>query len=242
MQNQRLGVPRCTQFCEIIHLMWPRLDLNPLEANLLQDWVYYLLLKCFLHLWACTLKPHISSTAQTGGRDSSTQFVNPSYSPACLWAQLISFKLQHALALFLFIPFSKSINTQFNALLNSRPLTIKEYASYTSIPLPSFITNIKIPRQVFFLVLNSLTQYLCIRGVNILGSISSALTVTIVLNIRKLVSLLLSIWLFGNELHVQVLFGAAVVFGGGFLYGLESQRQNKLRKVNSARTKGKKSQ
>jgi len=65
-----------------------------------------------------------------------------------------------------------------------------------------------------------------------------------VLNIRKLVSLLLSIWLFGNELHAQVLLGAAVVFGGGFLYGLESQRQNKLRKVAALKAKaaaGKKS-
>ena len=64
------------------------------------------------------------------------------------------------------------------------------------------------------------------------------------LNIRKLVSLLLSIWLFGNELHAQVLLGAAVVFGGGFLYGLESQRQNKLRKVAALKAKaaaGKKS-
>lgn len=66
---------------------------------------------------------------------------------------------------------------------------------------------------------------------------SSALTVTIVLNIRKLVSLLLSIYLFGNKLNAGVLFGATVVFGGGFLYGLESQRQNR-----SWRVEGKKVQ
>lgn len=65
---------------------------------------------------------------------------------------------------------------------------------------------------------------MCIRGVNILGSISSALTVTIVLNIRKLVSLLLSIWLFGNKLSSGIMVGACVVFAGGFLYGFESQR------------------
>lgn len=87
----------------------------------------------------------------------------------------------------------------------------------------------RMPRQLLFLVLNSLTQYVCIRGVNILGSISSALTVTIVLNIRKLVSLLLSIWLFGNRLSPGVMVGAAVVFVGGFLYGMESQRQSQLK-------------
>ena len=68
------------------------------------------------------------------------------------------------------------------------------------------------------------------------------------LNIRKLVSLLLSIWLFGNQLHAQVLLGAVVVFGGGFLYGLDSQRQNKLKKMAALKAKavaatgGKKSQ
>lgn len=154
---------------------------------------------------------------------------------------------QHALALFLFIPFARSITAQFNTFLNSPPLPIKSWASSYASPLsllPSSVLHVRIPRQVFFLVLNALTQYLCIRGVNILGAVSSALTVTIVLNIRKLVSLLLSVWLFGNELHIQVLVGAAVVFGGGFLYGVESQRQNKLKKMNAARTKasGKKSQ
>lgn len=144
----------------------------------------------------------------------------------------------HALSLFLFLPFSKAISAQFPAIINSPPLPIKSYASYLfPLPIPSLILNLYIPRQLFFLALNAFTQYLCIRGVNILVSVSSALTVTIVLNIRKLVSLLLSIWLFGNELHGQVLLGAMVVFGGGFLYGLDSQRQNKLKKMATLKAK-----
>lgn len=82
--------------------------------------------------------------------------------------------------------------------------------------------------------MNALTHYICVRGVNVLASMSSALTVTIVLNIRKLVSLLLSIYLFGNELNAGVLLGAIVVFGGGFLYGVEGQRQKRLRKMKSS--------
>jgi solute carrier family 35 (UDP-xylose/UDP-N-acetylglucosamine transporter), member B4 len=66
-----------------------------------------------------------------------------------------------------------------------------------------------------------------VRGVNMLASRSSALTVTIVLNIRKLVSLLLSIYLFGNKLSLMVMVGAMVVFGGGGMYAVESQRVNK---------------
>ena len=38
-------------------------------------------------------------------------------------------------------------------------------------------------------------------------------------------------------MHVQVLLGATVVFGGGFLYGLESQRQNKLKKIAALKAK-----
>lgn len=71
------------------------------------------------------------------------------------------------------------------------------------------------------LLLNSVTQLACIRGVNLLAAESSALTVTIVLNVRKLVSLFLSIWLFGNELAPGVVLGAAVVFGSGLLYAYE---------------------
>ncbi len=77
------------------------------------------------------------------------------------------------------------------------------------------------------LALNSLTQLACIRGVNLLAARSSALTVTIVLNIRKLVSLFLSIWLFGNKLAPGVLVGAAVVFGSGLLYAYEGQTKAK---------------
>ncbi|KAL1980891.1 hypothetical protein VTN96DRAFT_3348 [Rasamsonia emersonii] len=83
------------------------------------------------------------------------------------------------------------------------------------------------PIKVFYLLLNAITQYLCIRGVYLLAAKSSSLTVTIVLNIRKLVSLLLSIYLFGNSLAMGVSVGAGLVFLGGALYGIESARQKK---------------
>lgn len=86
----------------------------------------------------------------------------------------------------------------------------------------------QLPIQVAYLIMNALTQYLCIRGVHLLSAKSSSLTVTVVLNIRKLVSLLLSIYLFGNHLGSGVLVGAILVFLGGGLYGFEGAR---LRKV-----------
>ncbi|KAL3456665.1 UAA transporter [Aspergillus heterothallicus] len=89
-------------------------------------------------------------------------------------------------------------------------------------PLTPIFTGI--PVQVFYLLVNAVTQYWCIRGVHLLSAKSSSLTVTIVLNIRKLVSLLLSIRLFGNSLSYGVLMGAVLVFMGGALYGFEGAR------------------
>lgn len=89
----------------------------------------------------------------------------------------------------------------------------------------------RVPVQLGFLALNVLTQYLCIRGVHLLSARSSSLTVTIVLNVRKLVSLLLSIYLFGNQLAVGVLAGAGLVFVGGGLYGFEGARLRKMGSV-----------
>ncbi|KAK2759040.1 golgi uridine diphosphate-N- acetylglucosamine transporter [Arachnomyces sp. PD_36] len=80
------------------------------------------------------------------------------------------------------------------------------------------------PIKVVYLLMNALTQYLCIRGVHLLSAQSSSLTVTIVLNIRKLVSLVLSIYIFGNVLATGVLVGAVVVFVGGGIYGFEGAR------------------
>ncbi|GLA60694.1 Golgi uridine diphosphate-N-acetylglucosamine transporter [Aspergillus tubingensis] len=81
-----------------------------------------------------------------------------------------------------------------------------------------------VPTRVIYLLINALTQYLCIRGVHRLSAKSSSLTVTVVLNVRKLVSLLLSIYLFGNALSPGVLMGALFVFIGGALYGIEGAR------------------
>lgn len=86
----------------------------------------------------------------------------------------------------------------------------------------------QLPIQVAYLMMNALTQYLCIRGVHLLSAKSSSLTVTVVLNIRKLVSLLLSIYLFGNHLASGVLAGAVLVFVGGGLYGFEGARLRKM--------------
>ncbi|KAI0172350.1 UAA transporter family-domain-containing protein [Hypoxylon sp. FL1284] len=136
----------------------------------------------------------------------------------------------HLLSLPLFLPFSRSLVSQFVRLASSKPLALPAAIGQTNITsIPSNVQHkiggIYIPSQVAYLAINVLTQYACIRGVNLLAAASSALTVTIVLNIRKLVSLLLSIWLFGNRLAAGTLVGAIVVFSAGGLYSLDSRKK-----------------
>lgn len=145
----------------------------------------------------------------------------------------------HLLSLPLFIPFLPSLSVQFIKLANSAPLTLPlpALAGYPNISpdIQKGLERIHIPSQLFFLMLNVLTQYACIRGVNLLAAASTALTVTIVLNIRKLVSLLLSIWLFGNRLAFGTLVGAFVVFSAGGLYSLDGKRKTPVRSRAASR-------
>ncbi|KAH7030818.1 UAA transporter family-domain-containing protein [Microdochium trichocladiopsis] len=138
----------------------------------------------------------------------------------------------HLLSLPLFLPFTSSLISQFKKLAASPPLANPfppEMLSLDGLPQPllQLISKAYLPSQLAYLVLNVLTQYACIRGVNLLAATSTALTVTIVLNIRKLVSLLLSIWLFGNRLATGTLVGAVIVFSAGGLYSLDSGGKRK---------------
>lgn len=143
----------------------------------------------------------------------------------------------HLLSLPLFIPFLPSLSRQFMKLAHSAPLQLPVPPLDEGVDHPSLspiiqrgLERIQIPSQLFYLVLNVLTQYACIRGVNLLAAASSALTVTIVLNIRKLISLLLSIWLFGNRLASGTLVGACIVFFAGGLYSLDGKRKPPVRR------------
>ncbi|RKF59157.1 UDP-N-acetylglucosamine transporter yea4 [Erysiphe neolycopersici] len=128
----------------------------------------------------------------------------------------------HLLSLPLFVPFLPSIYEQFQKLASSTHLELSVYKYLRQDPY-----SIQIPSQLVFLIMNVLTQYACIRGVNLLAAVASALTVTIVLNVRKLVSLLLSIWLFENNLSLGTLAGACIVFFAGGLYGIEGSQNSR---------------
>jgi drug/metabolite transporter (DMT)-like permease len=140
----------------------------------------------------------------------------------------------HLLSLPLFLPLQPLLASQYRRLLNSPPLLLSP-AVASLVPLPAQKLLLKLPRSIFNLALNSATQLACITGVNLLGARSSAVTVTIVLNVRKLVSFMLSVWIFGNTLSTRMILGAVLVFGAGALYGWETTVGIKRRKEADAR-------
>jgi len=89
-----------------------------------------------------------------------------------------------------------------------------------------------IPVAFVILGLNVLTQLVCVAGVNRLTSRVSSLTVTLTLVIRKAVSLIVSLTLFGDkEIDRQQRFllfvGAGLVFTGSVLYSASNQQKHK---------------
>lgn len=121
----------------------------------------------------------------------------------------------HFLSLPLFAPLASDIIRQFGSVWGAHPkLHIETLGGY----------DLHVSRAFLWLMLNATTQYLCIRGVNKLSGATSALTVGIVLNVRKFVSLLLSVVLFGNSLSGLTVLGTVLLFVGAGLYSFEGRR------------------
>ncbi|KAJ3152106.1 golgi uridine diphosphate-N- acetylglucosamine transporter [Geranomyces michiganensis] len=89
---------------------------------------------------------------------------------------------------------------------------------------PTPWSGIEIPSMWLYLIFNVATQYICISGVHRLSSMSSAVTLNLILSVRKFVSLVISVWLFGSEFTVGQWIGSAAVFAGTAIYTHASQR------------------
>lgn len=120
---------------------------------------------------------------------------------------------------------ASAVTTQGSMPKQTMPLGIQY-------PILRWLRLDQAPTVVIYLLLNSITQMACISGVHQLSTQTSALTVSIVLNVRKIISLLLSIYLFGNKLEPGVLIGAIIVFLGGGMYGLPEKKAAGKEKKN----------
>ena len=74
------------------------------------------------------------------------------------------------------------------------------------------------PKLWLYILGNCVTQYVCIRGVFVLTTECPSLIVTLVVTLRKFVSLLFSIFYFQNPFTFQHWAATALVFGGTALF------------------------
>ncbi|VDL78217.1 unnamed protein product [Nippostrongylus brasiliensis] len=107
----------------------------------------------------------------------------------------------HAISLPLFAFMASDIMAAARKFNESTPFTLLD----VQLPVPSLWMN---------LLFSCVLQYYCIRFVYRLNSEVEALTVTLVVTLRKFLSLVVSIWWFQNPFTQQHWLGAALVFLG----------------------------
>ncbi|KAJ2371058.1 golgi uridine diphosphate-N- acetylglucosamine transporter, partial [Coemansia sp. RSA 2611] len=123
----------------------------------------------------------------------------------------------HALALPMFLLFRGDIASQARALSMSRPVAL-DALPLVGACLGSCVRLAAVPALWLSLAGNVLSQLVCVSGVHRMTAMSTSLSLNVVLNLRKLVSLILSVLLFKNSVTPGMLFGCALVFLGTFAY------------------------
>jgi UDP-xylose/UDP-N-acetylglucosamine transporter B4 len=82
----------------------------------------------------------------------------------------------------------------------------------------TLLQTIQVRKLWAFLLMNVLTQYVCIAGVNRMTSVATSLTLNLVLNLRKFASLMFSIVYFQNDFGFGAKMGSVLVFLGTLIY------------------------
>lgn len=111
----------------------------------------------------------------------------------------------HALPLPGFLLLYQDISHHWSLVMSSTPVTVPHL-------------NIQVPVMLFYLLANVTTQYVCISSVFVLTTECASLTVTLVITIRKFLSLIFSIIYFKNPFTIYHWIGTALVFGGTLLF------------------------
>jgi UDP-xylose/UDP-N-acetylglucosamine transporter B4 len=93
-------------------------------------------------------------------------------------------------------------------------LSIANNSELYSVP----VVGIDLPIMWVYLIGNVLTQYLCISSVYVLTTECASLTVTLVVTLRKFVSLLFSIVYFKNPFTTYHWIGTILVFTGTIIF------------------------
>lgn len=133
------------------------------------------------------------------------------------WQEMLFYT--HILGLPFFSMQTRTLLSDLAIMMKSEPKLLK-----------TRILGVSLLSSFAFLLLNCFTQVVCARGVNQLCGMALSLTVTIVLLVRKFVSLAISAYIFENHFSLQGYVGAGVLVLGTILYStatLESAKKGK---------------
>jgi UDP-xylose/UDP-N-acetylglucosamine transporter B4 len=111
----------------------------------------------------------------------------------------------HALSLPFFVFLGSDILQQAAIFNKSAPVVLWSW-------IPS------IPILWLYLIINVMTQYVCVRSVFILTSEYASLTVTLVITLRKFLSLIFSVLYFQNPFTVYHWAGSLLTFTGSMIF------------------------
>jgi len=137
----------------------------------------------------------------------------------------------HVLALPLFYFSRENIATEF-ARSSAGPTVSLASVPLVHAYLPKALNGsaLVLPRTLLYLFANTVTQLFCVIGVNRLTGRVSSLTVTLILTVRKAVSLLLSVAVYGGQANAMMWSGAALVFIGTIGYSTGTRTRVKDKK------------
>lgn len=144
------------------------------------------------------------------------------------WQEMLFYT--HILALPFFSMQASTLLSDLTIMMKSKPNLFE-----------SQVFGVSLLRSFAFLLLNCFTQVVCARGVNQLCGMALSLSVTIVLLVRKFVSLAISAYIFENHFSLQGYVGAGVLVLGTIMYStatLESAKKGRKGPIKA----GKKSQ
>lgn len=154
------------------------------------------------------------------GRPTPGATTPPGAAPAPTWQESMFFL--HFLALPLFLSARHDIAAQL-AAVNAGPRV-----SFAFPALRLSLPTLALPRAYAPLLLNTLTQLVCVAGVHRLTTRVSALSVTLVLVVRKAASLVLSVWMARGaapRVELRLMWtGAALVLAGTVGYSVATGR------------------
>ena len=111
----------------------------------------------------------------------------------------------HLLPLPFFLTLAPNIWEHFKYALVSEPVEVS-------------VLNLHVPLLILYLLGNILTQYMCISSVFVLTTECTSLTVTLVITLRKFLSLIFSIVYFKNPFTIYHWIGTLLVFAGTVIF------------------------